>query len=58
MCRNDYASQAWKNGLGTTDEIAIYPPARDFTKDDYFWRFSKTCMQADCNFSVFPGYDW
>ncbi|KAI7893363.1 uncharacterized protein EV154DRAFT_501775 [Mucor mucedo] len=54
---NDYVSQAWKNGLGKTEEIAIYPPARDFTKDDYFWRFSKTCMQADCNFSVFPGYD-
>jgi environmental stress-induced protein Ves len=41
-----------------TDEIAIYPPKKDFIKDDFFWRFSTNQLQADCNLSVFPGYDW
>ncbi|OBZ82949.1 N-alpha-acetyl-L-2,4-diaminobutyric acid deacetylase [Choanephora cucurbitarum] len=54
---HDYKSQSWKNGLGMTDEIAIYPSDKDFTKDDFFWRFSTNLMHADCNFSVFPGYD-
>ncbi|CEP19722.1 hypothetical protein [Parasitella parasitica] len=53
----DYHSQLWKNGLGTTDEIAIYPPDKDFIKDDFFWRFSTNTMHANCNFSVFPGYE-
>ncbi|KAI8386965.1 hypothetical protein BD560DRAFT_321264 [Blakeslea trispora] len=53
----DYKSQSWKNGLGMTDEIAIYPAEKNFVKDDFFWRFSTNLMQADCNFSVFPGYD-
>jgi environmental stress-induced protein Ves len=58
LCRSDYTFQTWKNGLGRTEEIAIYPPEKDFTKDDFFWRFSINRMHADCNFSVFPGYDW
>ncbi|KAG1080274.1 hypothetical protein G6F42_023409 [Rhizopus arrhizus] len=54
---SDYHSQQWKNGLGTTDEIAIYPPDKDFTKDEFFWRFSTNTMHANCSFSLFPGYD-
>lgn len=56
--RGNYHTQSWKNGLGKTDEIAIYPPDKDFIKDDFFWRFSINRMQANCNFSMFPGYDW
>lgn len=55
--QGDYHTQSWKNGLGKTDEIAIYPPDKDFIKDDFFWRFSINRMQANCNFSMFPGYD-
>ncbi|RCH78982.1 hypothetical protein CU098_004656, partial [Rhizopus stolonifer] len=40
-----------------TDEIAIYPPDKNFVKDEFFWRFSTNLMQANCSFSVFPGYD-
>ncbi|KAI8083211.1 uncharacterized protein B0P05DRAFT_467894 [Gilbertella persicaria] len=54
---HDYKSQNWKNGLGITDEIAIYPPDKNFVKDEFFWRFSTNLMQANCSFSVFPGYD-
>jgi environmental stress-induced protein Ves len=56
--RKDYLSQTWKNGLGMTNEIAIYPPDKDFAKDEFFWRFSMNLMEANCNFSVFPGYEW
>ncbi|ORE19042.1 hypothetical protein BCV71DRAFT_178436 [Rhizopus microsporus] len=53
----DYISQTWKNGLGTTDEIAIYPPDKNFKQDDFFWRLSVNKIQGDCNFSLFPGYE-
>ncbi|PHZ15221.1 uncharacterized protein RHIMIDRAFT_234582 [Rhizopus microsporus ATCC 52813] len=53
----DYISQTWKNGLGTTDEIAIYPPDKNFKQDDFFWRLSVNKIQSDCNFSLFPGYE-
>ncbi|KAI9256865.1 hypothetical protein EDC94DRAFT_661567 [Helicostylum pulchrum] len=57
LIEKDYVLQTWKNGLGKTEEIAIYPPEKDFVKDEFFWRLSSTWMQGDCNFSVFPGYD-
>ncbi|KAG0179624.1 hypothetical protein DFQ28_002662 [Apophysomyces sp. BC1034] len=55
--KTDYRPQSWKNGLGATAEIGIYPPEKDFKKDSFFWRFSINIIQADCNFSLFPGYD-
>lgn len=58
MYRSDYLTQSWKNGLGKTEEISIYPADKDFIKDDFFWRLSIHRLFANCNFSVFPGYDW
>ncbi|KAL0083959.1 hypothetical protein F4703DRAFT_1857809 [Phycomyces blakesleeanus] len=52
----DYKIKAWKNGLGTTSEISIYPPKKDFRKDTFFWRLSLHRIEADCNFTLFPGY--
>ncbi|CAO3648962.1 unnamed protein product [Cunninghamella echinulata] len=52
--RTDYRTQAWKNGLGTTSEIGIYPPEKDFTIDSFFWRLSTHCIQNNCYFSLFP----
>ncbi|KAK4514544.1 uncharacterized protein ATC70_002142 [Mucor velutinosus] len=54
---SDYHTQQWKNGLGTTDEIAIYPPDKNFIKDEFFWRFSTNTMHANCSYSLFPGYE-
>ncbi|RCI07208.1 hypothetical protein CU098_013649 [Rhizopus stolonifer] len=54
--KRDYISQTWKNGLGDTEEIAIYPPEKDFKNDEFFWRLSVNTIQNDCNFSLFPGY--
>ncbi|KAJ3123285.1 hypothetical protein HK100_011657 [Physocladia obscura] len=52
-----YLKQAWKNGLGGTEEIAIYPQNVDFHKDEFVWRMSLTELHDACTFSVFPGYD-
>ncbi|KAI8086709.1 uncharacterized protein BX664DRAFT_336579 [Halteromyces radiatus] len=54
---DDYIQQPWKNGEGTTGQIAIYPPDKDFTKDPFFWRLSiNTIYNHQCEFSRFPGY--
>ncbi|KAI9258970.1 hypothetical protein BDA99DRAFT_538888 [Phascolomyces articulosus] len=53
----DYKTEAWKNGLGETSEISIYPPEMDYKTEDFFWRFNLHKIYANCNFSVFPGYE-
>ncbi|KAJ3041589.1 hypothetical protein HDV00_009066 [Rhizophlyctis rosea] len=54
---NDYIHMPWKNGLGTTHQIAIHPPQRDFERDEFIWRLSVSEVVDSCSFSVFPGYD-
>jgi environmental stress-induced protein Ves len=53
-----YASLActpWKNGGGSTTEIAISPAGAGF--EDFDWRISLATIGADGPFSVFPGVD-
>jgi len=45
----------WKNGGGSTAEIAICPPGA--TVDDFEWRASIATIGRDGPFSVFPGVD-
>lgn len=45
----------WKNGGGTTREIAVYPP--DAGMDDFLWRLSMARMDRPGAFSPFPGID-
>ena len=45
----------WKNGGGSTTEIAISPPDAGF--DDFDWRISLATIMADGPFSSFPGID-
>lgn len=45
----------WKNGGGSTTEIAIEPPDAGF--DDFLWRISLATIAADGPFSAFPGVD-
>ncbi|KAI9203897.1 uncharacterized protein BJ171DRAFT_582667 [Polychytrium aggregatum] len=47
----------WKNGLGETLEVAIYPPKRQFEKDQFLWRLSLSTVRDNCSLSVLPGYD-
>lgn len=53
-----YASlepQLWKNGGGSTTEIAVAPPGAGF--DGFDWRISLATIAQDGPFSVFPGID-
>lgn len=45
----------WKNGAGSTTEIAVAPPGALF--DDFDWRISLATISQDGPFSVFPGID-
>lgn len=48
-------SAPWKNGGGSTTEIAIAPPGAGL--DDFDWRISLATISEDGAFSVFPGID-
>ena len=45
----------WKNGGGTTREIACWPPQAGMEAFD--WRISVACIDRDGAFSSFPGVD-
>lgn len=49
------APTPWKNGGGTTREIAVWPPGADMHAFD--WRISVADIAADGPFSAFPGID-
>lgn len=51
----DYRSMPWKNGGGTTAEIAVWPP--DAGLDDFLWRVSMARIESSGPFSVFSGVD-
>ncbi|UOE99821.1 HutD/Ves family protein [Bdellovibrio reynosensis] len=47
---------SWKNGLGSTAQIDIYPASAVFPQD-FLWRISSATVEASSPFSNFPGYD-
>jgi environmental stress-induced protein Ves len=51
----DCPPQPWKNGLGTTREIAVYPSVA--SSDDFLWRVSIAEVDSAAPFSSFPGID-
>lgn len=51
----DHVFSPWKNGGGTTAEIAIAPPGA--TLDSFDWRISMARVASDGPFSSFPGID-
>ncbi len=52
---NDYKIMPWKNGGGTTTEIAIFPERAELGAFD--WRVSIAEVSSEGPFSRFPGYD-
>lgn len=48
-------SQPWKNGLGSTREIAVQPSGSG--SDDFLWRVSIAEVDSAAPFSSFPGID-
>lgn len=55
--RSDYRAMQWKNGRGTTEEIAIDPPGAVFSdQTPFLWRLSTAQVNEGGAFSLFPGY--
>jgi hypothetical protein len=50
-----YQRMPWKNGGGSTAQIAVYPP--DAKLADFDWRISMATVLSDGPFSSFPGVD-
>jgi environmental stress-induced protein Ves len=55
--KESYFSMPWKNGLGNTLQIAIYPETASFPGDDFYWRLSSATVKSAGPFSMFPGCD-
>jgi environmental stress-induced protein Ves len=51
----DLVRVPWKNGGGTTAEVAAFPEGSSF--DTFGWRISMADVASDGPFSVFPGVD-
>jgi environmental stress-induced protein Ves len=51
----DYKVMPWKNGRGSTTELAIQP--EDAALAAFDWRLSMADVTEDGDFSRFPGYD-
>ena len=48
-------AQAWKNGFGSTRQIAVQPSTAG--SDDFLWRASVAGVDSAAPFSLFPGID-
>lgn len=48
-------AMAWKNGGGTTREIAVFPPGAGM--GDFIWRLSMATVEQAGPFSAFPGIE-
>ena len=53
----DYRVMPWKNGRGSTTELAIHPQDSGLKGQPFDWRLSMADVTEDGDFSSFPGYD-
>ena len=51
----DLVRVPWKNGGGTTAEVAAFPEGSGF--ETFGWRISMADVASDGPFSLFPGID-
>lgn len=47
----------WRNGRGTTLELALWPPGASFEAGDFDWRLARAAVDEDGPFSEFAGFD-
>jgi environmental stress-induced protein Ves len=57
VTRDAHRVMPWKNGGGTTAEIAVAPADADFAGGKFDWRLSLASIERDGPFSAFPGVD-
>ena len=55
--QSDYKSMPWKNGLGTTVELAVSPHDPTVKDSPFLWRISIASVSEDGAFSHFPHID-
>ena len=52
----DFKEVPWKNGLGSSIEYLINPPAADVRFEKFNYRISSALVTADSTFSYYKGY--
>ncbi len=57
ISKQSYQVMPWKNGQGTTSEIAIFPEGSSVSTGDFLWRVSLAKVQSSGPFSKFEGFD-
>src|SRR5262249_28593295 len=57
LTASDARRVPWKNGLGVTEELAIWPEGSAFEDAAFEWRISKASVPEPGPFSAFPGFD-
>ena len=55
--RDDYRTMPWKNGGGTTTELAVFPASAEAAESAFIWRLSIAEVASSGPFSRYPGYD-
>ena len=53
--RSDYREMPWKNGGGSTTEMAVFPEGASM--DEFVWRLSAAQVNHDGPFSIFTNID-
>lgn len=54
---SDFKVMPWKNGGGTTAEIAVEPAGASLDSNSLLWRLSSAQISKNGEFSSFPGFD-
>jgi len=54
---SDARELPWKNGRGTTRELALSPAGASFERGDFDWRLSAAAVEENGPFSPFPGFE-
>ena len=54
--KSQYLETFWKNGLGKTDQIDIYPTTSCLTDSNFDFRLSSATIECDSPFSLFPNF--
>lgn len=52
--QSSYKESFWKNGMGLTHQMAIYPPLATLDHNDFLWRISSAKINGASSFSFFP----
>jgi environmental stress-induced protein Ves len=55
--KETYKRSTWKNGLGYTDQIAIYPADATLAQANFLFRLSSARIENASPFSLFPAHD-